>query len=104
MVSTEGGLAILGLNEDSLVACANRLPYLEGTQPATSAAEAATLLDARGIGIRPAMFEQAPVQTRRSSRDRQREHAAQPFDEFPRRWGSRILTLRPHRYVRYAQQ
>ena len=67
MVSTEGGLAILGLNEDSLVAYANHLPQLEGTPPATSAAEAATLLDARGIGIRPAMFEQAPVQTRRST-------------------------------------
>ena len=52
MVSTEGGLAILGLNEDSLVAYANHLPQLEGTPPATSAAEAATLLDARGIVIR----------------------------------------------------
>jgi len=65
VVSTEGGLAILGLVEDSPVACANRPPQLEGARPATSAAEAATLSDARGT--RPATFELTPVQTRRSN-------------------------------------
>ena len=41
VVSTEGGLSIIGLDEDSPVAYANRLPQLEGTRPAASAAEAA---------------------------------------------------------------
>ena len=61
VVATQGGLAILGLTEESLIAYANRGREPGAEEPAGSAVDAASALDARGS--RPTMFELAPVQS-----------------------------------------
>ena len=61
VVATVGGLAILGLTEESLIAYANRGREPGAEEPAGSAVDAASALDARGS--RPTMFELAPVQS-----------------------------------------
>ena len=61
VAATQGGLAMLGLTEESLIAHANRGREPGAEEPAGSAVDAASALDARGS--RPTMFELAPVQS-----------------------------------------